>query len=111
MKIQTKNEQGIERIELEGDLDFHSSTELREALAKPAGHEAAKILVDLKKVNYIDSSGLAAFVELFQKSKRYGAKLVLCNPSPGVKSVFEISKLNTPFKLTESETEALAYLS
>ena len=96
---------------LEGDLDFHSSPELRNELAKLVDRQAAKILIDLKKVNYIDSSGLATFVELFQKTKRYSGKLALFNLNPGVRSVFEIAKLDTIFKLAGTEKEALVLVS
>ncbi len=112
MKIDVQqNEQGVYFLHLQGDLDFHSSPELRAELTKLTEAKATKILVDLKKVNYIDSSGLATFVELFQKMKRYGGKLVLFNLSQGVRSVFEISRLDTIFHLAKTETEALSVIS
>ena len=112
MKIQTqKTESQMDRVNLEGDLDFHSSPELRRELTKLVEHQAAKVLVDFEKVSYIDSSGLATFVELFQRMKRYGGKLVLYNLNPSVRSVFEISKLDTIFKLAGSEKEASGLVS
>ena len=112
MKIQIqKNDQNIECIHLDGDLDFHSSPDLRNELTKAVDRKAPKILIDLQKVNYIDSSGLATFVELFQKMKRYGGKLVLFNLNPSVRSVFEIAKLDSIFKLAASEKEALSLVS
>ena len=112
MKIQSrKNVANVDLVDLEGDLDFHSSPELRSELAKLAERKAPTILVDLKGVGYIDSSGLATFVELFQRMKRYGGKLALFNLSAGVRSVFEIAKLDTIFKLAGSEKEALTLVS
>lgn len=112
MKIEIKPDaQGVQLIQLEGDLDFHSSPELRAELAKLIDGQASKVLVDLKKVNYIDSSGLATFVELFQKMKRYGGKLILFNLTQGVRSVFEIAKLDTIFRLANSEKDALALMA
>ncbi len=106
-----KNAEGIQLITLQGDLDFHSTPQLRTELSKLAEAQTSKILVDLKKVNYIDSSGLAAFVELFQKMKRYGGKLILFNLTQAVRSVFEIAKLDTIFRLASSEKEALTLVS
>lgn len=109
MKIQArKSGKDLEVLEFEGDLDFHSSPEVRTALSKLAENQTRKILIDLQKVSYIDSSGLATFVELFQKLKRYGGKLVLFNLTASVRSVFEIAKLDTIFQLASSEQEALA---
>ncbi len=99
------------RVELEGDLDFHSSPDLRRELTKVVEQQTPKVMVDLSKVAYIDSSGLATFVELFQRMKRYSGKLVLCNLGQGVRSVFEIAKLDTIFKLAASREEALALFS
>ncbi|MBN1688074.1 MAG: STAS domain-containing protein [Candidatus Omnitrophica bacterium] len=108
MKIQVKQEsEGLELVELQGDLDFHCSPELREALSKLVDRQASKILIDLKQVGYVDSSGLATFVELFQKMKRYGGKLVLFNLTQSVRSVFEIAKLDSIFKLAQNREEAL----
>ena len=112
MKIHFKTvQQGAELVALYGDLDFHSSSELRLGLMKLVDRQASKILVDFKKVDYIDSSGLAAFVELFQSIKRYDGKLVLFNLNQGVRSVFEIAKLDSIFRLASSEEEALSLIS
>ena len=111
MKIQTRNgEKSSDVIELQGDLDFHSSPDLRKELTKLVDRQSPKILIDLKKVGYIDSSGLATFVELFQKMKRYGGKLVLFNLSQSVRSVFEIAKLDSIFQLANTEKDALALI-
>ena len=112
MKIHTSNESADTRIiTLEGDMDFHSSPDVRHELTKLVDQKISKILIDLAQVGYIDSSGLATFVELFQKMKRYGGKLALYNLTDSVRSVFEIAKLDTIFKLVASKDEALSTLS
>lgn len=111
MKIEIKKSEQMSLVELQGDLDFHSSPDIRNEFTKLVESQALKILVDLKKVSYIDSSGLATFVELFQKMKRYGGKLALFNLSAAVRSVFEIAKLDSIFKLAGSEKEAVALLA
>ena len=110
MKIQTrKTEQGVEILRFDGELDFHASGEVREALTKLTDAQSPKILLDLGGISYIDSSGLAVFVEAFQKLKRYGGKLVLFNLVPAVRSVFEIARLDSIFKIAASEKEALSF--
>ncbi len=112
MKIHIKSaQQGIELITLHGDLDFHSSQELRVELIKLADRQASKILVDFKKVDYIDSSGLAAFVELFQRMKRYNGQMAFFNLSSGVRDVFEVAKLDSIFRLAQNEKEATEFFS
>lgn len=107
MKIQMTNRGDAQVIELEGELDFHSSPELRAKLGELTGKQTSKILIDLRRVDYMDSSGIATFVEAFQKTKRYNGRLVLAELTPGVRSVFEIAKLESIFEIAASVEEAL----
>ena len=109
MKFDIRSEaENTELIQLEGALDFSSSPEMRRKLAELAEKKPLKVLIDMKKVGYIDSSGLATFVELFQKMKRYNGKLVLFNLSQSVRNVFEVAKLETVFKLAATREEAFS---
>ncbi|HXV28663.1 MAG TPA: STAS domain-containing protein [bacterium] len=111
MKIHQKQKEEAQVFELSGELDFHTSPALRDKLHEVIDKKMGKIVVNLKKVSYIDSSGLATFVEAFQKIKRYSGKLVLAELEPPVRSVFEIAKLDSVFLLAGSEEEAYKLLA
>ena len=111
MKIQMKQQDKVHVLELDGEVDFHSSPELREKLQVALNSDTKKILVNLRKVTYIDSSGLATFVEALQKIKKTGGTLVLSELVPAVRSVFEIAKLDSIFSLASSDEEAVGILS
>ncbi|HTL47469.1 MAG TPA: STAS domain-containing protein [Verrucomicrobiae bacterium] len=110
MKIAYRQQDAVEIFELDGEVDFHSSPELRDKLQAQVQKRADKILICLKKVKYIDSSGLATFVEALQKVKRYNGQLVLSGLAPAVRSVFEIAKLDSVFSLAHTQEEAHALL-
>ena len=110
MTIEIKKDEDVERITLHGELDFHSTAEVRAELTKVADRKAPKVLIDLRLVSYVDSSGLAAFIELFQKMKRYGGKMVLANLTPNVKKIFDIAKLDMILKIAKDEQEAKSFL-
>ena len=110
MKIQLTNQGDIHTLELSGELDYHSSPELREKLTELTSKQAPKILVNLAGVDYMDSSGIATFVEAFQKTKRYQGRLILAALTPTVRGVFEIAKLDSIFEITPSIAEAVASL-
>ncbi len=93
-------------LELSGELDYHSSPELREKLTELTVKQASKILVNLSGVDYMDSSGIATFVEAFQKAKRYQGRLILAALTPTVRGVFEIAKLDSIFEITSTVAEA-----
>jgi anti-sigma B factor antagonist len=111
MKIEFKSKENVEIFELHGEVDFHSSPDLRTKIQEVLKKEPSNVLIKLKNVSYIDSSGLATFVEALQKIKKYQGQLVLSNLAPAVRSVFEIAKLDTIFQLTASEDEARAFFA
>ena len=110
MKIQSTNQGDIHVLEISGELDYHSSPELREKLTELTGKQAPKILVNLGGVDYMDSSGIATFVEAFQKAKRYQGRLILAALTPTVRGVFEIAKLDSIFEITSTVAEAVERL-
>ena len=111
MKISRRNKEDVQVFELSGEIDFHTSPELRGQLLKVVEKQASRVLVDLKRVSYIDSSGLATFVEALQKMKRVNGQLVLAGLAAAVKSVFEIAKLDSVFLLASSEEEGMKLLT
>lgn len=107
MKVEQKDADGVLILILDGDLDFHTCVHVREILQTAINQQTSKVLLDLSRVAYIDSSGLATFVEAHQKMKKYGAKLALCQLSAAVRSVFEIAKLDMIFTIYGGREDAL----
>lgn len=106
-----KTGSGIDKIVFEGDLDYHASSEIREKVGTFLAGKPQKIIFDLGKVPYMDSSGIAAFVEVSRKSKDFGGRIVFCNITDSVRSIFELAKLNLFFTLAGSEDEAVQALN
>ena len=112
MKIEFgKKGDGCDHVSLSGDLDYQGSPEMRTLLAQLVDDKAQKILLDFKEVSYIDSSGIAVFVEFYQKIKSHGGKLIFYNLSDAVRNIFELAKLQLFFSIAGSEEEALAELT
>lgn len=107
MKVNLRESQTVWVLEVSGEIDFYSSRDLREKFQQVFDEKRSKLLVNLRKVSYIDSSGLATFVEALQRMKRAGGKLVLAGLAPAVRGVFEIAKLDSIFDLMDSEERAL----
>ncbi len=91
-------------VQISGEINISTSPELRKLFEKEA---LKKIVVDLEKVTYIDSSGLATLVEILKRTKNQGGSLGLSGMSDKVKSLFEITKLDKLFKIFQSQEEAV----
>lgn len=91
----------------EGDVDLHRSPALRERLKRVAQKKPRRLIVDLSRVPYMDSSGVATLVEAMQITRRQSTTLVLCGMQDRVRSIFEIAKLNQVFRIVPDREAAL----
>jgi anti-sigma B factor antagonist len=107
MKIEIKDQEGAKIIALSGDIDMYTSPELRKHLLLLSDQKSPAIIVDLQNVTYIDSSGIATFVEALKHMRSYGGRLkFLCIPVK-VKQIFTFSKLDKVFEIYGGMEDAL----
>jgi len=71
-------------------------------------HNERKFLVDFSKAGYIDSSGLGALVSISKKVREQGGELRLSGLNEDLRSLFELTKLDTLFAISDSTKQALA---
>lgn len=88
-------------------LDAHNSGDLKSELARLFGEKEKNILVDLKDVRFIDSSGLGALVSGFKNAISQQGSLKLSGLQPQVKSMFELTRLHRVFEIFSSFEEAM----
>ena len=82
-----------------GEVDLASSPALRTRLSQIISESPKKLILDLSRVPYMDSSGVATLVEALQQSRRQSIVLLLASLQERVKSVFEIARLDTVFDI------------
>lgn len=82
-----------------GEVDLASSPNLRTSLSQIVAESPARLIIDLSKVPYMDSSGVATLVEALQQSRKHSTVLVLASLQDRVRSVFEIARLDTVFDI------------
>jgi anti-sigma B factor antagonist len=95
-------------LQLEGEIDLHISPEVAESLRPMVAKKPQVLVVDLAKVTYLDSSGLAVLIEAMQKVQEYGGKFALANVQESVKHIFEIARLDQVFQIFDHVDTALA---
>jgi|SRR5450432_1006212 len=95
-------------LPLEGEIDLHVSPQLGSRLAAIIQKKPSKLVVDLSKVTYIDSSGLAALIEAMQNVGSYGGMFAISGLQDGVRPIFEIARLDQVFRIFPTTAEALA---
>ncbi|HEY5976177.1 MAG TPA: STAS domain-containing protein [Geobacteraceae bacterium] len=88
-------------------LDAHNSGELKSEMQRLFSEGQKDILIDLKDVRFIDSSGLGALVSGFKNAISQQGSLKLAALQPQVKSMFELTRLHRVFEIFQSTSEAL----
>ena len=96
-------------MDITGDIDLAHSPVVRKALLQEIKEKKTpKVYLNLEKVRYIDSSGIASLVEGLKASRDQGSRLVLYGLSKSVREVMELSRLQKIFEIHENEAQATA---
>ena len=95
-------------LPLEGEIDLHVSPRIAASLQALIAEKPERLVVDLSRVTYIDSSGLAVLIEGMQNVAAYGGKFVLAGLQENVRPIFEIARLDQVFRIFPHVDAALA---
>ena len=84
------------------------SSGLRTMIDNLLSSGTTRIVINLEQVNYVDSAGLGALIEMHRKTKAKGGGLKLCNLRPNLRQALEIARLLPIFEISPTEIAALA---
>ena len=98
---------GSKVLTLEGEIDLHVSPNVARDLQAMAKAKPPRLIVDLTRVSYIDSSGLAVLLDRMQQVEYYGGKFYLAGAGEGLRTVFESSRLDQVFRIQPDLESAL----
>ena len=73
--------------------------EIREGILKVFDNSNSKVIIDLKGVEYIDSSGFGCFLSVMKAARNNYSILKFANPEPRVTELFETLHLQTVFQI------------
>ena len=107
MAFQVTEQDGVTVIDVEGQLIVGNRQELKQKVLDKLENGARKFLIDFENTGYIDSSGLGVLVSLSKKIREQGGELRLANLNEDLKTLFELTKLDTLFHISNSRDEAL----
>jgi anti-sigma B factor antagonist len=69
---------------------------------------ATRMVINLEQVNYVDSAGLGALIEMQRKTKAKGGSLKLCHLGPNLRQALEMARLLPIFDTSPTESSAVA---
>lgn len=91
-----------------GAIDLHVSPEMRGSLREIIDQKPKRLVVDLSRVPYVDSSGLAVLIGAMQSLEHEGGVFLLAGAQEGVRTILESARLDQYFRLFPTVADACA---
>ncbi len=109
LEITQREMNGICVLTLKGRLVLgQESNGLRTTIDNLLLSGVTRIVIGLEQVNYVDSAGLGALIEIHRKTKAKGGRLMLTNLGPKLRRALELAGLLTIFETCATESDAVA---
>jgi anti-sigma B factor antagonist len=107
MEIELKELGEHKVIAVRGEIDLYNVSELKKVLFSVTDGNYPSVVVDMKNVNYMDSSGIGALVAGQKKMKAHSGKFCLLNIHEDVLNILKLATLDKFFTIVEGEDELL----
>ena len=92
----------------EGAIDLHVSPEMRTSLRAIIDEKPKRLVVDLSRVPFVDSSGIAVLIGAMQSLELDGGVFMLAGAQEAVQTILESARLDQYFRLFPNVDAALA---
>lgn len=112
LKITDREVSGVTVVTLDGRVVLGEETNrLRETVKNLVSQGKKKLVLDVKNVTMIDSSGLGALVAAYSSAKSAGASLRLSNLGAHFNELLQVTKLLTVFEVSKTPEDAIRSFS
>ncbi len=109
MNISTRQVDNAFIVDVTGDITLYNTPEVRKTLLDLLKEKRVKrVIVNLEKVKYIDSAGVASLVEGLKLSRDLKSGFALFGLSKTTREVLELTRLLKVFEIHDTEAEALS---
>ncbi len=98
---------GVTIVSVDGQLIVANRNELKDKVLKSLEDGESKFVLDFSSTEYIDSSGLGVLVSVSKKIREAGGELRLAGLNEDLRMLFELTKLDTLFKICDKTDEAV----
>lgn len=98
----------IHVLDLKGELDAHTASELEAAIQKCQDEGRFRIVINGQNLQYISSAGLGVFMAYIEELRERGGDLKIASLQPKVFNVFDLLGFPMLFDIVETEDEAIS---
>jgi anti-sigma B factor antagonist len=107
-RVQVRNEGQKTVIAVSGELDLASSPALQEELDRVAASDAKLLIIDLRDLDFMDSTGLSVLVRAHQRTEEQGRQLAMVKGPQQVQRLLSLTGVADRLMLVDSPEELLS---
>lgn len=109
--IATRKKDHVSILDISGELDAHTATQLENSLKALIDEENYSIVVNCNGLDYIASAGLGVFMAYIEDVRGLGGDIKLTNMNDRVYNVFDLLGFPTLYDILDDESEAIKSFS
>lgn len=106
-RVEVHNEGRASVIAVGGELDLASSAALEAELGRVIGSSVSLVIVDLRELQFMDSTGLSTLVKAHQRAEEVGKRLALIRGPQQVQRLLSLTGVAERLELADSPEELL----
>jgi anti-anti-sigma factor len=112
MKFEVKEVDNVKVIKLTGQVRISTQNEFKDLLDNVAKENEGKpVVISMDGVAYMNSAGLGIIIDTYKKFKEKQGRMILCNLTPDITKLFEVTRLDRFIEIYKTENEALASIA
>jgi anti-sigma B factor antagonist len=101
LEITTERRNGKTLMALVGELDIASAPRFEEGLSEVEGNSPGILVLDLRQVEFIDSTGLRAVIAADERARAAGRRFVVVRGPAAVERVFSVTQLDQRLEIVD----------
>lgn len=95
-------------VDMEGEMDIYTSPQVKKEMVQIAERGVTQVILNLSKIEYMDSSGLSVLIGGLKRLREAGGDLALVGLGLRTQRIFEVTGMSTIFDIYLTEEEVTA---
>ncbi|MEO6472892.1 MAG: STAS domain-containing protein [Aeromicrobium sp.] len=108
LSLKRRTQEPFEVIEVGGEVDVYTAPKLRESIVTAVDEGHNRLIVDVERVDFLDSTGLGVLVGSLKRVRAEGGSLDIVCTNERILKIFDITGLDKVFGLHTSVEAAIA---
>lgn len=89
-------------ISVRGEIDIYSIEKFRDSIEEKIKTQASEIILDCSELSYMDSTGMGVLIELRNKTKELGQKIIMMNPRPNIRKLLALTGVDKIIEIVDN---------